>query len=81
LWNGRLCGVVSGGLGANTYVASLWPFGLMNIKKAASSERLADWFDARRINASDWPNVKNRISLRVDEHGGHCAHIEPADGA
>jgi hypothetical protein len=77
LWNGRLCGVVSGGLGENTYVASLWPFGLMNIKKAGSSERLADWFDARRINASDWPDVKNRISLRVDEYGGHCAHIEP----
>lgn len=78
LSNGRLCGVVSAVLGENTYVASLWPVGLMEIKKTGSTERLADWFDEQRIHASDWPDVKNRISLRVDECGVHFAHIDPA---
>jgi hypothetical protein len=73
LWNGRLCGVVNAVLGENTYVASLWPVGLMEIKRTGSTERLADWFDERRIHASDWPDVKNRISLRVDE----CAFTSP----
>ena len=30
-WDGRLCGLVSGGLGNSTYVASLWPLCLMEI--------------------------------------------------
>lgn len=79
LWNGRFCGVVSAGLGETTYVASLWPFCLMEVKRTgAATERLADWFDDRRIRAYDWIDVKNRISLRVDECGAHFAHIEPA---
>jgi len=78
LWNGRLCGVVSGGLGENTYVASLWLFGLMDIKKAGSSEQLADWFDARRIPACDWLNVRTRISLRIDADGRHFANLDSA---
>lgn len=78
LWNGRLCGVVSAVLGENTYVASLWPLGLMEIKKADSTERLVDWFDQRRIYAHDWSYVRSRISLRVDECGVHFAHIDLA---
>jgi hypothetical protein len=65
-WNGRLCGVVSAVLGESTYVASLWPVGLMEIKKTGSTERLADGFDERRIRAPDWPDVKN------------FAHTDPA---
>jgi hypothetical protein len=61
-----------------TYVASLWPFGLMEIKKLRSVERLANWFDERRIHAPDWPEIKNRISLRVDGAGAHFVNIELA---
>jgi hypothetical protein len=77
-WNGRLCGVASGVLFDKTYVASLWPFGLMEIKKLRSVERLANWFDERRIHAPDWPEIKNRISLRVDGAGAHFVNIELA---
>src|SRR5207245_4773054 len=70
-WNGRLCGVASGVLFDKTYVASLWPFGLMEIKKPGSVERLTDWFD-------DWADVKNRISLRLDDGGAYFADIDLA---
>jgi hypothetical protein len=79
-WNGRLCGVVSAVLGENTYVASLWPFGLMEIKRAGHTERVADWFDERRIRTADWPDIKNRMSLRVEPGGRYFAYIDPASG-
>jgi hypothetical protein len=50
----------------------------MEIKKLRSVERLANWFDERRIHAPDWPEIKNRISLRVDGAGAHFVNIELA---
>ena len=46
--------------------------------RIGGTERLADWLVERRIHAYDWPEVKNRISLRVDERGVHFAHIDLA---
>ena len=75
--NGKLCGVVSGGSLADedlTYVASLWPICLMeieypNLGSLNRREAIADWFDAKRIRASDWPFIKQHATTMKDELG------------
>jgi hypothetical protein len=76
-WNGRLCGVVSGGTTGDvdaTYVASLWPLCQMeiefpNLGALNRKESIGDWFDRGLLDAADWQHVKRRASLSLDGDG------------
>jgi hypothetical protein len=80
-WNGRLCGLVSGGLGGQTYVASLWPLCLMeieypNLGSLNRRDSIANWLRRGLVVSPDWPRIEKLISKRVDDTGVEYAHIE-----
>ena len=80
---GRLCGLVSGGSVTNeTYVASLWPLCLMeieypNLGLLNRKERLADWFESRRLPSIDWQLVRNRAGVARDDQDRPYAFLRP----
>jgi hypothetical protein len=84
-YNGRLCGVVSGGSVAEehlTYVASLWPICLMEIEypdlgTLNKKEAVGDWFEQGRLSARDWPLVKQRACSMTDDQGRLYACLRP----
>jgi hypothetical protein len=75
LWNGQLCGIVSGtSIDDRTYAASLWPLCLMDYEYPdlgllGSSRSFSELLDQGVIRASDWPKVRERISKRRDNDG------------
>lgn len=88
-YNGRLCGVVSGGSIAEenlTYVASLWPLCLMeieypNLGSLNRKEAVGDWFENGRLCAPDWPAVKGRAMVVKDDDGRPWARLRPVETA
>jgi hypothetical protein len=81
---GRLCGLVSGGSITNeTYVATLWPLSLMeieypNLGALNKKERLADWFESRRLRAVDWQLVRDRAATSRDDQDRPYAFLRAA---
>lgn len=85
-WNGRLCGIVSGGSVSDvTYVASLWPICLMGYEYRDQADvpgrklEFGDLFDRRVLRADDWTSVKHRISKKYDGGDRAYAYIDPED--
>jgi hypothetical protein len=74
---GRLCGVVSGGSIAEdniTYIASLWPISLIEVEypdlgSLNRKEAVGDWFEQGRLKAHDWPIVKERARVIIEDQG------------
>lgn len=80
-WDGRLCGIVSGGLGTHTVIASLWPVCLTefeNPKLGAlnSPTTFEALLDTRQIDAVDWNRVKGNVS-HATEDGRPVALLRP----
>jgi hypothetical protein len=69
-WNGKLCGVVSGGWDGHTVVAALWPACLIefenpklgSLNKKVTFESL---FESNQIRADDWHLIKGNVSYDV----------------
>jgi hypothetical protein len=79
-WNGKLCGLVSGGSDHETYVASLWPLCLLKYKYPdlgvlGGEISFGSLFDWGEIRSADWPMIKNRIEKRFDDQGKAYAFI------
>ena len=80
---GRLCGLVSGGsVTDETYVASLWPLCLMeieypNLGSMNKKERLADWFESRRLRSIDWQLVRDRAAVAMEDQVQPHAFLRP----
>jgi hypothetical protein len=67
-WEGKLCGIVSGGLFDQTVVASLWPLCLTVFENPAIGQlnrevTIESLFDSGQIKAADWALVKGHVSF------------------
>jgi len=70
-WEGRFCGLISGGLGGSTYIASLWPMCLTkfespNLGILNREITLEKMFDTGQLKAVDWNRVKGLISYATE---------------
>lgn len=70
----RLCGIVSQSPSyeARSTIASLWPLALMKGSGELGEWSIAAQLDNGSLRASDWADVKSRISIEEDEHGRHA---------
>ncbi len=82
-WEGKLCGIVSGGdgFGDDTYVASLWPLLLMEYQYPNSgilggTRKFRDLFESGALRSQDWPKIRERVTKRHHEDGKPYAHLE-----
>ncbi len=80
-WNGKLCGLVSGGFDDETYVASLWPLCLLKYEYPGlgvlgGEASFADLFESGELRSDDWRMIKDRIEKRFDDRGRAYAFIE-----
>lgn len=63
IWNGRLAGIVSGGPSFDdaTWAASLWPALTMKYSEADVEGDLGYLFDAGKLSATDWQDVRGHV--------------------
>lgn len=69
-YDGKLCGLVSGGLFDCAYVTALGPLALMDYTLGEGDKdkhRFSDLFDKGVIAASDWPRMRDRLWKDHDE--------------
>lgn len=81
LWEGNLCGIVSGdSFGDRALVAALWPLCMMDLRPRAvnSHSGMADLLDAGFIRSDDWLEARARMGIREFQPGKHRAVL--ADG-
>src|ERR1051325_440082 len=74
-YEGRLCGLVShsSSFDARSTCATLWPLALARMDNEFGAEwTIADMLNNGSLCSVDWLQVKDRISLREDEHGRHA---------
>ena len=69
----RLCGIISGGLGAQTVVATLWPICLTEFENPKLGElnrkvTFESLFETGQLKAIDWKLVRGRVAYD-DENG------------
>jgi len=69
----HLCGIISGGLGGQTIVASLWPVLLTEFENPKVGElnrtiTFESLFETGQLKAVDWNLVKGRVAY--DEEDG-----------
>ena len=80
-WDGKLCGVVSGGLGEQTVIAALWPacliefenpkLGTLNHKPTVQA-----LFETGQLHAKYWDSVRGNVSFEVVD-GKQVALLRP----
>lgn len=70
----RLCGIVSQSPSyeARSTIATLWPLALMKGRDKLGAWSIAAQFENGSLRASDWTQVKSRISVEEDEHGKYA---------
>ena len=71
-YDNRLCGIISGGLGEQTVIASLWPVLLSEFENPKLGELnrkvTFEWlFESGQLKATDWSQVKGRIAYEVED--------------
>jgi hypothetical protein len=80
-WDGKLCGIVSGGSENDTYAASLWPLSLMeyqypNPGLLGGTQTFRALFDSGALCLQDWPQIRERVTRRYHEDGKPYAYLE-----
>lgn len=74
-FEGRLCGLVShsSSFDARSTCTTLWPIALAKMDNEFGAQwTIGDMLNNGSLAAVDWADVRDRISLREDEHGRHA---------
>jgi hypothetical protein len=74
----KLCGIVTSGstFDSRSHIALLWPLTLMDYRNEfGGKSRFGDLLDRGVIAASDWREIRNRISKGENEFGDPCLFI------
>src|SRR5262249_43522534 len=81
-WDGKLCGIVSGGgFDDDTYAASLWPLLLMEYQYPDSgilggTRTFRELFESGVLSSEDWPQIRDRSTKRDHDNGKPYAYLE-----
>lgn len=78
-YEGKLCGIVASGSAFDnrSHMTLLWPLTLMDYgNEFGGTSRFGDLLDRRGVVASDWREIRNRISKGENELGEPCVFMD-----